>query len=120
VPVTADPRVTALVLLAPATPWFIAPGALRDVHAPILMLSAEKDAHTPAWHAQVVERGVADGTPVEHRVVPNAGHFSFLTPFPPERTNTAFPPSQDPPGFDRAAFHATLHADVEAFLRRVL
>jgi predicted dienelactone hydrolase len=120
VPVTADPRVTALVLLAPATPWFMAPGALRDVRTPVLMLSAEKDTHTPAWHAEVVERGVADGTPVEHRVVPNAGHFSFLTPFPPERTTPAFPPSQDPPGFDRAAFHATLHADVEAFLRRVL
>jgi hypothetical protein len=31
-----------------------------------------------------------------------------------------FAPAQDPPGFDRVAFHATLAAEVEAFLRRTL
>jgi hypothetical protein len=30
------------------------------------------------------------------------------------------PPSQEPPGFDRAAFQRALHAEILAFLRRAL
>jgi predicted dienelactone hydrolase len=107
-----DSRVKALVLLAPATPWFREPDALRSVTAPILLLEAEKDEHTTPEHGQVVLNGVADSSLVEHRVIANAGHFSFLSPFPAARISPAFPPSQDPPGFDRAAFHQKLNADV--------
>ncbi|HET6229572.1 MAG TPA: alpha/beta fold hydrolase [Longimicrobiaceae bacterium] len=120
VPVTPDTRVKAVVLLAPATPWFMAPGALDAVRIPILMRCAEKDEHTSIWHAGVVRNGVPGDTPVDFRIVPNAGHFSFLSPFPEAMTSPAFPPSQDPPGFDRARFHEELYAEVEAFLRRVL
>ncbi len=120
VPVPRDPRVRALVLLAPATPWFLAPGALAEVRVPILMLTAEHDPHTPEGHAVIVRRGLPPDTPLTHRVVPNAGHFSFLGVFPSAMTHAGFAPSQDPPGFDRAAFHAELHAEVEAFLRHVL
>jgi predicted dienelactone hydrolase len=115
-----DPRVRALVLLAPAVPWFMGPGALARVHVPILMLTGEHDQATSPWHAQVVTRGLPATTRIEHRVVAGAGHFAFLTPFPPERVGPDFPPSQDPPGFDRVAFQETLCADVEAFLRRTL
>jgi predicted dienelactone hydrolase len=120
VPVAPDPRVRALVLLAPATPWFRWPGALADVRAPILMLTSAQDAHTPAWHAGIVLDGVPDRSAVEHRVVPGAGHFAFLSPFPAAMTSPEFPPSQDPPGFDRDAFQAALPGEVAAFLRRVL
>jgi predicted dienelactone hydrolase len=119
-PARADRRVKALVLLAPATPWFMAPGALREVQVPILLLTGEKDVHTPYFHAQIVLNGVADPGKIEHRVVENAGHFSFLSPFPVERVSPAFPPSQDPPGFDRAGFQQELGAEVAAFLRRVV
>jgi len=120
VPVTSDDRVRALVLLAPATPWYMAPGALRDVRVPILMLTAEHDPHTPEGHAEIVRRGLPPATPLAHRVVPGAGHFSFLSPFPAAMTTPAFAPSQDPPGFDRARFHAALYAEVTDFLGRVL
>jgi len=43
-------------------------------------------------------------------VVQGAGHFSLLS---------VFPPSQDPPGFDRASYQPRLFADVTDFLRRV-
>lgn len=119
VPVTLDRRVRALVLLAPATPWFLAPGALQEVRVPILIFSGEKDEMTPAWHAEIVKRNVPETTPVDHRIVPNAGHFSFLSPFPAARISSAFPPSQDPPGFDRVRFHGELYPEIEAFLRRV-
>jgi len=115
-----DDRVKALVLLAPATPWFLAPGALCNVGVPMLLLEAEKDEHTPLWHGQIVLNGVPNRNKVEHRVVENAGHFSFLSPFPAARVSPAFPPSQDPPGFDRARFHDELNADVLAFLTRHL
>ena len=59
-------------------------------------------------------------TPVDRRVVEGAGHYSFLAPFPPERTNPGFPPSQDPPGFDRVAFHDLLYPEIGAFLDRHL
>lgn len=57
---------------------------------------------------------------LDHRSVANAGHFSFLDPFPGTLTKAEFPPSQDPPGFDRERYHETLAADVLAFLQRVL
>ncbi|UQA59807.1 alpha/beta hydrolase family protein [Polyangium aurulentum] len=120
VSVTPDSRVKALVLLAPATPWFMAPGALQGVRVPILMLTGEKDVHTHEGHAEIVKRGLPEGTRLEHRVVPNAGHFAFLSPFPESMNSPAFPPSQDPPGFDRARFHEEMNAEIEAFLRRVL
>ena len=112
----ADGRVRALVLLAPAAAWFSHPGALRRVHAPILLLSAEHDAHTPPAYAQLVRDGVPDPARLTHRVVANAGHFSFLSPFPAARISPDFPPSQDPPGFDRARFHEVLNPEIAAFL----
>lgn len=120
VPVARDPRVRALVLLAPASPWFMAEGALAGVDVPILMRTGELDAHTPAMHAEIVLRGLPDPRRVDHRVVPGAGHFSFQSPFPPAMTRPEFPPSQDPPGFDRLGFQPVLHAEILAFLRASL
>lgn len=118
--VARDDRVRALVLLAPATPWFMRENALSQVTLPILMLSAEKDAYTPAFHAEVVLNGVADKSQVRHRIVDGAGHFSFLAPFPEAMRSGAFPPSQDPQGFDRERFHVALNAEVLDFLNRTL
>ena len=118
IPIAPDPRVKALVLLAPATVWFMAPGALSGVTAPILMLTGEKDVQTPPLHAAIVTGGVAGQ--IHHRVVTGAGHFAFLSPFPPEMTRAGFAPSQDPEGFDRAGFHLDMNAEVTEFLRRTL
>ncbi|MDR2523615.1 MAG: hypothetical protein LBC93_07970 [Synergistaceae bacterium] len=119
--VTHDPRVQALVLLAPAASWFRNEGALSGVNVPILLLVGDKDKHTPREvHVQPILKGVPDKTKIEYRVVENAGHFSFLSPYPSHMVNAAFPPSQDPPGFDRALFHERLNVEVLEFLRRVL
>ncbi|WP_210520990.1 alpha/beta hydrolase family protein [Hymenobacter terricola] len=118
IPVVPDGRISALVLLAPATGWFRRAGALRDVRVPVLLLAAEHDEPTPYFHSQIVINGLPDPSKLEHRVVANAGHFSFLSPFPEARTSPAFPPSQDPPGFNRGHFQEELHAEVLAFLAR--
>jgi len=116
VAVESDGRVKALVLLAPATGWFTPEDALRSVNIPILLLVAEHDPFTPRWQGELVLDGVPDRSRVTYRVIENAGHFSFLSPFPPAMRSSKFPPSTDPEGFDRERFHDTLNAEVVAFL----
>jgi predicted dienelactone hydrolase len=118
VQVEHDARVNALVLLAPATPWFMAEGALIGVKVPVLMWTAGKDTHTDPFHARIVQFGLRPPARLEHQVVPNGGHFAFLSAYPPELKNPAVPPSQDPEGFDRAAFLPVLFADIVRFLRQ--
>lgn len=119
VPVTPDPRVRALVLLAPATAWF-RPGALHDVHQPMLMVTGDRDVNTPVEHALNVLDGVADRARVTHKVFAGAGHFSFMSKFPPEMTAPTFHPSQDPPGFDRGDIQQELFDDITGFLEHHL
>ncbi|HBU82407.1 MULTISPECIES: alpha/beta hydrolase family protein [Paenibacillus] len=114
--VTRDRRIRSLVLLAPASVWFRNEGALSSVNLPILMMDAQHDPYTPPFHAQIVLNGVADPRQVLYRTVENAGHFSFLSPFPSAMISPAFIPSQDPPGFDRLRFHETLQAEIAGFL----
>lgn len=116
--VSLDERIQSLVLMAPAAVWYREQGALSKIDVPILMLAAEKDRYTPYFHSQIVLDGLPDHADIEHRVVENAGHFSFLSPFPPKMSGPAFFPAHDPPGFDRTQFHETLNAEVLGFLQR--
>ncbi|MEO8451567.1 MAG: alpha/beta fold hydrolase [Gemmatimonadota bacterium] len=116
VDVTADPRVRALALLAPATAWYLPADSLSKVTVPILMLIAEHDPYTPRWHADLVLDGVPDRAQVTCRVIENAGHFSFLSPFPPHMKSPSFLPSTDPEGFDREAFHERLSGELLDYL----
>ena len=118
VAVESDARVKALVLLAPATAWFMAPCALRGVKAPILLWTAEHDSWTPGFHGDLIKAGVAAQDQVEHRIAKGGGHFAFLSPFPEAMRSPAFAPSQDPAGFDRALFHEELNRGVLEFLTR--
>jgi predicted dienelactone hydrolase len=108
-----DARVAGCVLLAPAIPWFMAPDALANVAVPVLALLGEKDDAAPPFFAQRILAGVPHA---DVRVIPDAGHFPFFWPLPPHLVAAKLPPAMDPPGFDRAAYQATLHADVLAFL----
>jgi predicted dienelactone hydrolase len=119
VKVTHDARIRSLVLLNPATFWFIGE-SLRAIRVPIMMRTGEKDEVTPAEHARKVIDGVADASLVEHKDVAGAGHFAFMSKFPPEMTRPNFPPSQDPPGFDRMAIQPAFFADLVEFLKRSL
>jgi predicted dienelactone hydrolase len=118
VQVAPDARVKALVLLAPGTGWFMY--SLSRVSIPILMLTAEHDPITPAWNADIVINGVPDKSLVTHHVIKNAGHFSFLSPFPAVLKNPGFLPSTDPPGFDREEFHTKLPKEILDFLSEKL
>jgi predicted dienelactone hydrolase len=119
VPVAADRRVRSLLLLNPATFWFI-PDSLKEVRVPILILTGENDQIAPPTHAQTVIDGVFDRSAVLHKKIPGAGHFSFMSNFPSQMVRPDFPPSQDPPGFDREEFQPTLFACAGDFFRDTL
>lgn len=119
-PVIADSRIGAAVLLAPATDWFMAPGALDSVVTPLLVMAGERDPVTPPDAIQRALARLPAGTPLEMIVVPGAGHFSFLSPFPVAMQRADFPPASDPEGFDREQFHEVLPVLVHDFLVRTL
>ena len=114
-----DPRVGVVVLLAPAAGWFAGEESLAEVRSPVLLLTGEFDRLVGA-HGDLIAARLPASTHIVHRVVAGAGHFSFLAPFPPERTSPSLPPSQDPPGFDRAGFHEVLYPEIAAFLTQHL
>ncbi|WP_158801126.1 alpha/beta hydrolase family protein [Streptomyces sp. NRRL S-37] len=91
--VPREPRVGRLVLYAPATGWFAAPGALDAVKAPMLVYAGEMDTITPVEQAVRLKSAPAQ---VDLRIVPEAGHFSFMDTPPPGTTESE--------GFDRARF----------------
>lgn len=111
--VESDARVRAIVLLAPAIPWFMAPGALADVHVPMLVRTGEHDELVPPYFVEGILRGIAS----DYAVVPGAGHFAWFYPVPPALAG--LPPAQDPAGFDRAAYQPTLHAELTRFLSSI-
>ncbi|MGE0592676.1 MAG: alpha/beta hydrolase family protein [Vicinamibacterales bacterium] len=120
IPTRADARVRAAVLLAPATDWFMAPGALADVSVPLLVLAGERDHVTPPAAIRQALAGLLTRGTATLDVVPGAGHYSFLTPFPAQMRRPDFPPATDPDGFDRDGFHVELPRRVEAFLTEAL
>lgn len=106
--------------MAPTLVWFRQAGALNAVSCPILLMVGEKDEITPtAYHAKLVLEGVPDPSRVIFREIENAGHFSFLSPFPKIMQQNAdgalFKPAQDPPGFCRESFQPLLASYILEF-----
>ena len=118
--VTHDDRVKALVLFAPATAWYHYPASFENISIPILVYSAERDTLTPKWQVDLIKQNIKNAELVNIKIVPNAGHLSFLAPFPNSMRSPNFLPAQDPEGFDRAAFHETLKAEVLDYFCKVL
>lgn len=118
VEVLHDSRIKAIVLMAPGAGWFNHPD--NNISCPVLLLTAEQDRITPGWNAQVILKIATDPSLISFTEVKNAGHFSFISPFPATMKNPNFLPSSDPPGFDRDAFHRQLPVDILDFLKNKL
>jgi len=108
----ADPRVRAVVALAPLGVVFDA-DSLERIAVPVAIYAAAEDRWLlPRYHAEWVAAHIPGAT---LHVVPNAWHFAFVDtprgPIPSEDGDLR----DDPPGFDRQAFLRELQRDVPAF-----
>jgi pimeloyl-ACP methyl ester carboxylesterase len=104
-PIARDGRLTRLALMAPATGFFEAPGALDSVRVPLLVRVGDEDVVTPPAQAELLKRVL--GERVDLRVAAGAGHFSFMHVPPPHVTE---------PLADREAFLSGLVSEVCAFV----
>ena len=103
-------------MAAPAFGFAFDRAGLAAVKIPVQLWRAAEDRHQPNPYYDEAVRAALPG-PVDYRVVPLAGHYSFLPPCD-ARLAAANPPiCKDAPGFDRAAFHATFNAEIVRFFR---
>jgi len=107
VSVAPDSRLERLALLAPATDFFRAPGALDRVSIPVCAWAGTKDEMTPPAQAAFLKDGIGGRVPVEVHIVEGAGHFSFMNA-PPPQTVEPLP--------DRDAFLARLGNQICGFV----
>jgi predicted dienelactone hydrolase len=115
----AEPRIKAAVIAAPAIGFTFTHEGLSGVKVQIQLWAAASDHILPvADNAEPVRDALT--TPPEYHLVPGADHFDFLTPCSDALAQAAPEICAEPPGFDRAAFHATFHAAVIAFFNRSL
>jgi pimeloyl-ACP methyl ester carboxylesterase len=84
--IVPDSRLTRLVLLAPPTGFFQAPGALDSVRTPTLAWVGSADNITPRAQTKWLADTMRQQCPVELRVTEGAGHFSFMDMLPPQTT----------------------------------
>jgi predicted dienelactone hydrolase len=116
-PSTRDPRVRAIVLMAPAGVLFTA-SSLAEIRVPTLLYEAEQDRFlVPRFHAEWVAQNMPRA---ELYRIPNAWHFAFM-----DTPSTAIPTDDgdirdDPPGFDRKALLARLGREIPAFFDKAL
>lgn len=114
-----DKRIKAIILFAPATGFYNYNNSLDIIKIPILFFSAEKDKFTTLEeHKKIINNQLSHNDNVVFKIVKNAGHFSFLSPFPESMRNPLFLPSTDPKGFDREKFHLELNNKILKFLRK--
>lgn len=114
-----DPRIKAVVVAAPAFGFAFDKQGLAAVRAPVQLWGAAEDRHQPPpWFEDEVRRGLPRA-PEFHRVA-GAGHYDFLPPCSDALARINPEICRDPPGFDRAAFHARFNAAVVEFFLKTL
>ena len=118
IPEVAEPRVRAIVLMAPnAVPF--TDEALAGVTVPVRLYAAELDELTVVrYHAARLAKALPPGT--EYVLLERAGHFSFVARFPWALGWLAGAAARDPAGLDRDALHAVMNREIADFFDRTL
>jgi predicted dienelactone hydrolase len=113
---THDARIKAVVSAAPAIGYSFSKAGLSKVTMPLQLWRAENDQILPdPFYASTVRANLPKAP--DWHVVPNAGHFDFLTPCNDMGRTTAAAICGSAPGFDRAAFHKDFDAKVVGFFK---
>jgi predicted dienelactone hydrolase len=111
-----DERIKALVLMAPVGILFKSDGALNQIDTPVFLLSAEKDTElTEPYHAALIAKRLPSAAVLTKCTIKNAGHYSFITPFPETIKDKLGAKAEDLDGFDRSEFHQMLSMDIVRF-----
>lgn len=113
-----DAHIRAAVIADPLSIFFTAQ-SFAGVQAPVQLWGSERggDGVAPESVAAVSRQLPGE---VEFHSVPGSQHFSFLPPCSPALAKIAPEICGDDAGFDRAAFHRDMNAQVLAFFRRRL
>jgi predicted dienelactone hydrolase len=112
-PPAGDPRIRAGVAMAPVGVLFT-PAALGSIHGALRIYHAEQEELLTERHHAGKVRDALQGR-AEYVSLANAGHFSFIAPFPPALVALVGVGAQDPPGLDRAALQKRLEQEIVAF-----
>jgi predicted dienelactone hydrolase len=113
----ADPRVKAVVAADPLN--LFDASSFAAVTAPVQLWASELGgAGVELAHVESIRTSLPR-TP-EFAVAKGAGHFAFLAPCPDEISKEARALCEDPKGFDRPRWHATMNRAVSAFFTRTL
>lgn len=114
----ADPRVGALMLMAPLSLMF-GRHALADVHVPVLLYSGDGDQLLALdKNAEALARKLPQAP--DYKLLAGAGHFVFMAPCTDEQRATMPILCTDPVGVDRETIHRSLSADAVRFFSDTL
>ncbi len=110
-----DDRITSAVLLAPAYAPVLNSDSLTTIDAPIKIFVAENDEELSPYHVEYF----ADALNQETEMIPDAGHFVFLTPCPPSLVEELAFLCKDAEGVDRELVHANVNQTITTFFEEV-
>lgn len=114
----ADPRIHALLLMAPLSLMF-GRHALAHVRVPALIYSGDSDQLLAIdKNAQALARKLPV-TP-NYRLLAGAGHFVFMAPCDDEQREHMAALCNDPDGVDREGIHLSLQSEAAHFFSRTL
>ncbi|MGV8861844.1 MAG: alpha/beta hydrolase family protein [Pseudomonas sp.] len=114
----ADPRVGALMLMAPLSLMF-GRHTLADVHVPVLLYSGDGDQLLALdKNAEALARKLPKAP--NFKLLPGAGHFVFLAPCTDEQQVSTPGLCTDAEGVDRVDIHRNLSADAVRFFSDTL
>jgi len=116
-----DKRIKAIVMMAPVGILFDTKNSLQKINIPTLLLNAEKDdLLIEPYHSEVIAKRFVNQQLLSFCTIANAGHYSFITPFPKAIRSRLGEVAKDPKGFDRDAFHQLLSKDIMQFITEAM
>ncbi|RWU18864.1 dienelactone hydrolase [Pseudomonas alkylphenolica] len=114
----ADPRIHALLLMAPLSLMF-GRQALAHVKVPALIYSGDNDQLLAIdKNAQALARKLPVAP--NYRLLAGAGHFVFMAPCDDEQREHMAALCNDPEGVDREGIHLSLQSEAAHFFNRTL